>query len=67
MAGVESTLQNPESSQMRNIARRLDRLEQKTGTKEMRFIWAGSPEDLEQRRAELQPDDIVIHWQWSED
>ena len=52
---------------MRNLARRLDRLEQMSGTKEMRFIWVHSPEDLERRRAELQPDDIVIHWQWADD
>jgi hypothetical protein len=52
---------------MRNLARRLDRLEQMSGTKEKRFIWVDSPEDLERRRAELQPDDIVIHWQWSDD
>jgi len=37
---------------MRNIARRLDRLEQKSGTKEKRFIWVNSPEELERRRAE---------------
>jgi hypothetical protein len=49
---------------MRNIARRLDRLEQKSGTKEPRFIWVDGPEDLERRRAELEPGDIVIHWQW---
>jgi hypothetical protein len=52
---------------MRNIARRLDRLEQKSGTKEKRFIWVDSPEDLERKRAELQPDDIVIRWRWSDD
>jgi hypothetical protein len=67
MARVETYLPNPESSQMRNIARRLDRLEQKSGTKEKRFIWVDSPEDLERKRAELQPDDIVIHWQWTDD
>jgi hypothetical protein len=52
---------------MRNIARRLDRLEQKSGTKEKRFIWVDSPGDLERKRAELQPDDIVIRWRWSDD
>ena len=67
MARVETYLPNPESSQMRNITRRLDRLERKSGTKDKRLIWVNSPEDLERRRAELQPDDIVIHWQWPED
>ena len=52
---------------MRNIARRLDRLEQKSGIKASRLIWVDSPEELERRRAELQPDDIVIYWQWPED
>ena len=52
---------------MRDLARRLDRLEQKSGTKEKRFIWVDSPEDLERKRAELQPDDIVIRWRWSDD
>jgi hypothetical protein len=52
---------------MRNIARRLDRLELKSGTKQSRFIWVDSPEELERMRAELEPDDIVIHWQWPED
>jgi hypothetical protein len=52
---------------MRNIANRLYRLEQKSGTKQSHFIWVDSPEELERRRAELQPDDIVIHWQWSEE
>jgi hypothetical protein len=50
---------------MRDLARRLNRLEQKSGTKGKRFIWVDSPEELERRRAELPPDDIVIHWQWS--
>ena len=52
---------------MRDLARRLDRLELKSGTKEMRLISVDSPEDLERRRAELEPDDIVIHWQWPDD
>jgi hypothetical protein len=52
---------------MNNIARRLDRLEQKSGTKASRLIWVDSPEDLERRRAELRLDDIVIHWQWPDD
>jgi hypothetical protein len=67
MARAEGYLPNPESSQMRNIARRLNRLEQKSGTKEKRFIWVDSPEELERRRAELEPDDIVIRWRWSDD
>ena len=67
MARVESYLPNPESRLMRNIARRLDRLEQKSGTKEPRFIWVDSLEELERRRAEPGPDDIVIHWQWADD
>jgi hypothetical protein len=66
MARAEGYLPNPESRQMRNIARRLDRLEQKSGTKEKHFIWVDSPEELERRRAELEPDDIVIHWQWQD-
>jgi len=49
---------------MRNIARRLAQLERKSGTKDKRLIWVDSPANLERRRAELQPDDIVIHWQW---
>ena len=52
---------------MRNMAKRLDRLEQESGTNQGRLIWVDSPADLERRRAELQPDDIVVHWQWSED
>ena len=52
---------------MRNLANRLDRLEQKSGTKKPRLIWVDSPEELERRQAELQPDDIVIHWQWTDD
>jgi hypothetical protein len=52
---------------MRDLARRLDRLEQKSGTKEKRFIWVDSPDELERRSAELELGDILIHWQWSED
>ena len=52
---------------MRNITRRLDRLEQESGTNQGRLIWVDNPDELEQRRAELRPDDIVIHWQWSDD
>jgi hypothetical protein len=37
---------------MRDLARRLNRLEQKSGTKEKRFIWVDSPEELERRRAD---------------
>ena len=52
---------------MRDISRRLDRLEQESGTNQGRLIWVDSPEELERRVAELQPEDIVIHWQWSDD
>ena len=52
---------------MNRFSRRLDRLERKSGTKFGRLIWADSPEDLAQKRAELQPDDIVVCWDWSED
>ena len=52
---------------MRNFAKRLDRLKQKSGTKSVRLIWVDSPEDLERKRAELQPDDIVVHWDWTDD
>ena len=52
---------------MRDLARRLGRLEQKSGTKEKRFILVDSPEELERRRAELEPGDILIRWEWPED
>ena len=52
---------------MKDLARRLDRLEQKSGTKQPRIIWVDSPEELERISAELEPDDIVLHWQWRDD
>jgi hypothetical protein len=52
---------------MNRFSRRLDRLERKSGTKSVRLIWVESPEELERKRAELQPDDIVVHWDWTED
>ena len=52
---------------MRNIARRLDRLEQESGTKEKRFIWVDSPDELERKSAQLDPGDILVSWQWQDD